>query len=139
MEISAEASVDRRTILANAITATALFSPFALPSAFALNTFPADNEIVKEQRTVTGKLDINNAAVADYMQYPGLYPKIGGKISNNGPYKSVKDVYKVLTSAEKKKLKEYEMELTATPATGLDTMRGRDPRRKSFNADKEIS
>lgn len=134
MEISAE-TVDRRTIFANAITAAALCSPFA---ASALNTIPADNEIVKEQRTVTGKLDINNAAVADYMKYPGLYPKIGGKIANNGPYNSVKDVYKVLTSAEKSKLKEYKSELTATPSTGLDTMRGRDPYRTSFNAYKEI-
>eukprot|EP01083_Nonionella_stella_P015960 44640_1 len=52
-----------------------------------------DNEIVKEQRTVVNKLDINNAPVADYMEFPGMYPKIGGKIANNGPYKSVKDVY----------------------------------------------
>jgi len=134
MELSAGA-VDRRIIFANAITAVALLSPFA---ASALNTIPADNEIIKEQRTVTGKLDINNAAVADYMKYPGLYPQIGGKIANNGPYKSVKDVYKFLTSAEKSKLKEYKSELIATPSTGLDTMRGRDPYRTSFNAYKEI-
>ena len=43
-----------------------------------------DNEIVKEQRTVVNKLDINNAPVADYMEMPGMYPKIGGKIANNG-------------------------------------------------------
>lgn len=43
-----------------------------------------DNEIVKEQRTVTDKLDVNNSAVADYMELPGMYPKIGGKIANNG-------------------------------------------------------
>jgi len=134
MELSAEA-VDRRIIFANAITAVALFPPFAVS---ALNTIPADNEIIKEQRTVTGKLDINNAPVADYMKYPGLYPQIGGKIANNGPYKSVKDVYKFLTSAEKSKLKEYKSELIATPSTGLDTMRGRDPYRTSFNAYKEV-
>jgi len=103
--------------------------------AFALNTIPADNEIVKEQRTVVGKLDINNAAVADYMQYPGMYPTIGGKIANNGPYEKVKDVYKLklFSKEEIKKIKEYEKELTATPSTGLDTMRGRDPYRRSFN------
>ena len=64
------------------------------------------------------------------MQYPGLYPKIGGKISNNGPYKSATNV----SSAEKSRLKEYESELTVTPSTGLDTMRGRDPYRTNFNA-----
>jgi hypothetical protein len=103
--------------------------------ALALNTFPADNEIVKEQRTVVEKLDINNAPVADYMQFPGMYPTIGGKIANNGPYDSVKDVYKLklLSKAEVKKIKEYENEFTATPSTGLDTMRGRDPYRRSFN------
>ena len=108
------------------------------PAAFALGTFPADNEIVKEQRTVTGKLDVNNSAVADYMQYQGLYPTIAGKIANNGPYKSVKDVYKILSKSEQSKLKEYSAELVATPATGLDVMRGRDPNRTSFNAFKKI-
>jgi hypothetical protein len=134
MEMSV--SVNRRTLFANAITAAALLS--TAPASFALNSMPADNEIVKEQRTVTGKLDVNNAAVADYMKYPGLYPNIGGKIANNGPYKKVTDVYKFLSTAEKKKLKEYASELTATPATGLDTMRGRDPYRRSFNAYKEV-
>mmetsp|Transcript_5449 Transcript_5449/g.12425 ORF Transcript_5449/g.12425 Transcript_5449/m.12425 type:complete len:160 (+) Transcript_5449:137-616(+) len=103
--------------------------------ALALDTFPADNEIVKEQQTVTDKLDVNNAAVADYMQLPGMYPGIAGKIANNGPYGSVKDVYKlkVLSKAEIKQIKEYEKVLCATPPTGLDTLRGRDPYRKTFN------
>eukprot|EP01083_Nonionella_stella_P079547 218336_1 len=103
--------------------------------ALALDTFPADNEIVKEQRTVTDKLDINNAAVADYMQLPGMYPKIAGIIANNGPYDKVKDVYKLklLSTDEIKTIKKYEKVLTSTPATGLDTLRGRDPYRRSFN------
>ena len=45
------------------------------------STIPADNEIVKEQRTVVDKLDVNNSAVADYMMFPGMYPTIGGKIA----------------------------------------------------------
>ena len=96
---------------------------------------PQDNEIVKEQRTITDKLDINNCAVADYMQFPGMYPKIGGKIANNGPYSNVKDVYKlqILSKSEIQTIKKYESELTATPSTGLDTLRGRDPYRRSFN------
>lgn len=103
--------------------------------ALALDTIPADNEIIKEQRTVVDKLDINNAAVADYMKFPGMYPTIGGKIANNGPYGSMKDVYKLklLSKAEINKIKEYEKEFTATPFSGLDTMRGRDPYRRSFN------
>mmetsp|Transcript_67084 Transcript_67084/g.135221 ORF Transcript_67084/g.135221 Transcript_67084/m.135221 type:complete len:161 (-) Transcript_67084:305-787(-) len=124
----------RRDILYGVAVTTTGFATVNQP-AFALNSNPADNEIVKEQRTVVGKLDVNNAAVADYMKYPGMYPTIAGKISNNGPYGSFKDVYKLklLSSAEKSKIKEHEKEFTATPPTGLDRMRGRDPYRKSFN------
>mmetsp|Transcript_4877 Transcript_4877/g.5429 ORF Transcript_4877/g.5429 Transcript_4877/m.5429 type:complete len:195 (+) Transcript_4877:105-689(+) len=106
-------------------------------AAFALDTIPKDNEIIKEQRTVTNKLDINNAAVADYMQFPGMYPTIGGKIANNGPYNSVRDVYKssntLFSKEEISMIKKYAKSLTATKSTGLDTMRGRDPNRRAFN------
>ncbi|KAL7537529.1 hypothetical protein ACHAWF_005794 [Thalassiosira exigua] len=69
------------------------------------------------------------------MTLPGMYPKIGGKIANNGPYGSVKDVFKlkVLSKDEIDVIKKYESALTATPASGLDTLRGRDPYRRSFN------
>lgn len=133
-EVKLAAEVDRRTMLANA-AAVAAGVVLAPNTASALNSIPADNEIVKEQRTVTGKIDINNAPVADYMQLPGMYPGIGGKIANNGPYKTVKDVYKLkeLTSEDKTTIKKYEAALAATKATGLDPMRGRDPYRTSFN------
>ena len=135
--LSEQAGVDRRTACIRAsVTAVAgLLSISHAPVANALNTVPADNEIVKEQRTVVNQLDVNNAPVADYMKFPGLYPTIGGKIATNGPYGSVKDVYKlsVLTKEEKAKIKEYERELTATESTGLDVMRGRDPYRRRFN------
>jgi DNA uptake protein ComE-like DNA-binding protein len=125
----------RRNLFVNAaVIAVAVW--IAPPSAsFALNTIPADNEIVKEQRTVVAKIDINNAPVADYMQLPGMYPTIGGKIANNGPYHSIRDVYKLklLSKAEKSAIKKYESKLTTTAYTGLDTMRGRDPYRRSFN------
>ncbi|KAL7497643.1 hypothetical protein ACHAWT_005662 [Skeletonema menzelii] len=69
------------------------------------------------------------------MQLPGMYPTVGGKIANGGPYGSVKDVYKLknLSDDDIKQIKKYESKLTATPATGLDTLRGRDPYRRSFN------
>ena len=139
LEMSASSPVDRRTVFANAVSAAVLLSG-ATPAAFALNSIPADNEIVKEQRQIPNKLDVNNSPVGDYMKYPGLYPAIGGKIANNGPYKSVEDALnlKILTSAEKAKLKEYKSQLVATPATGLDTLRGRDPYRASFNQYKEV-
>ena len=135
--------MDRRTALT---TGAAFLVAGALP-AFAdpvvvnrASAIPADNEIVKEQRQVPNKLDVNNSPVGDYMKYPGLYPTIGGKIANNGPYKNVDEVFNLnlLSAAEKAKLKEYKSELVATPATGLDPLRGRDPYRASFNQYKEV-
>jgi photosystem II PsbU protein len=130
------AAMNRRDAIFNAaVTATTITVAAIIQPAFALNSEPADNEIVKEQRQVTDKLDINNAPVADYMQLRGMYPTIGGKISNQGPYSSVKDLYKLqsLSKEEKSTIKKYENFLTATPSTGLDTMRGRDPYRRNFN------
>jgi len=42
-------------------------------------------------------------------------------------------IIKGLSKAEIAQIKKYESKLTATPATGLDTLRGRDPYRRSFN------
>jgi hypothetical protein len=130
------AMTSRREVLIG-VAASAGFG--ALAPAFALDTIPADNEILKEQRTVTDRLDINNAPVADYMQLPGMYPGIGGKIANSGPYASVRDVYrsKLFSKDEVATIKKYAKYLTATKPTGLDTMRGRDPYRGSFNVDRK--
>jgi hypothetical protein len=55
------AVVDRRTVFANA-AATVVSTVLMVPTpSLALNRIPADNEIVKEQRTVSTKLDVNNA------------------------------------------------------------------------------
>ena len=63
-----------------------------------------------------------------------MYPTIGGKIANGGPYGSVKDVYKSLSSSEAATAKKYEQYLIATePNQLLDPMRGRDPYRAQFN------
>ena len=69
--------------------------PLAAPSASALSNEPAPNEVVPGQTSdiKIGVLDINNSPVADYMQYPGLYPNVAGKVASHGPYKNVKDVF----------------------------------------------
>ena len=67
--------------------------PLAAPLASALGSVPADNEVVAGQTSKKGVLDINNSPVADYMQFPGLYPTVAGKVATHGPYKKVKDVY----------------------------------------------
>ena len=104
-------------------------------AANALGWEPADNEIVPNQVLRVGKLDVNNSPVADYMKYPGMYPKIGGLIATGGPYRSVKDIYKngKLTDAHKDIIRKYEHALIATEANPLnDPLRGRDPYRGAF-------
>ena len=67
--------------------------PLAAPLASALGGVPADNEVVAGQASQRGVVDVNNSPVADYMQFPGLYPTVAGKVATHGPYKKVKDVY----------------------------------------------
>lgn len=56
------------------------------------------------------KIDLNNANIRSYVDLRGLYPTIAAKIVNNGPFKTVADVYNIpgLTGAEKDVLKKYE-------------------------------
>jgi photosystem II PsbU protein len=56
------------------------------------------------------KIDLNNANIRAYLKLPGMYPTIASKIVNNGPFKSVADVYNLpgLTNAEKDILKKNE-------------------------------
>mmetsp|Transcript_134443 Transcript_134443/g.190072 ORF Transcript_134443/g.190072 Transcript_134443/m.190072 type:complete len:177 (+) Transcript_134443:62-592(+) len=64
------------------------------------------------------KVDINNANVQAYRQFPGMYPTIAGLIGSNGPYKSVADIYNIkgLTEPMKTVLKQYEANLVCFPA-----------------------
>jgi hypothetical protein len=96
-----------------------------------------------QQRQSRDKMDINNAPVADYMLMPGMYPRIGGIIANNGPYENVSDIYKLkeLTAQDKNTIKKYEKFFTARAPQGdiLDPLRGRDPYRSSFNQFASLS
>lgn len=49
------------------------------------------------------KLDLNNASVRVFTQYKGMYPTLAGKIVQNAPYSSVKDILSIpgLSDAEK--------------------------------------
>lgn len=62
-------------------------------------------------------VDINNANIRVYLKMPGLYPTVAGKIINNGPYKSVSELYNIpgLSGAEKEVIKKYESRFTAFP------------------------
>lgn len=56
------------------------------------------------------KIDLNNANVRAYRQFPGFYPSIAAKVTSGGPFKAVSDVYNIpgLSSAEKDIIKKYE-------------------------------
>jgi len=56
------------------------------------------------------KVDLNNANIRAYLKIPGFYPNIASKIVNNGPFKTVSDIYNMpgLTEAEKNVIKKSE-------------------------------
>ncbi|CAE8668484.1 unnamed protein product [Polarella glacialis] len=41
------------------------------------------------------RIDINNANVQEYRQYPGMFPSAATIISSNGPYKEMSEIYKI--------------------------------------------
>ena len=47
----------------------------------------------------------------------GMFPHAAGKIASNGPYNSVKDIYKIqgLTERDKQLFRQYEREFATNP------------------------
>ena len=66
----------------------------------------------------TDKVDINNANVQAYRQFPGMYPTAAGFIATHGPFKDVADVYIIpkVPEAVKIIIKKYEANLVCLPA-----------------------
>ena len=66
----------------------------------------------------TDKVDINNANIQAYRQFPGMFPTIAGLIGTHGPYKQVSDIYTIPGMEEKLKniVKKYEGNLVCLPA-----------------------
>eukprot|EP00448_Togula_jolla_P033916 CAMPEP_0170622484 /NCGR_PEP_ID=MMETSP0224-20130122/29157_1 /TAXON_ID=285029 /ORGANISM="Togula jolla, Strain CCCM 725" /LENGTH=190 /DNA_ID=CAMNT_0010948809 /DNA_START=63 /DNA_END=635 /DNA_ORIENTATION=- len=65
----------------------------------------------------TDQVDINNANVQAYRQFPGMYPTAAGQIATHGPYKDVADVYNIpgLKDDVKNIIKKYEKNLVCLP------------------------
>merc|ERR1711897_20146 len=65
----------------------------------------------------TDKVDLNNANVQAYRQFPGMYPTAAGWIATHGPYKQVSDIYNIPGLDEKLKaiMKKYETNFVALP------------------------
>merc|ERR1719401_3418093 len=65
------------------------------------------------------QVDINNANVQAYRQFPGMYPTAAGAIATHGPYKEVSDVFNIPNLPPKviEILKKYEKNLVCLPAS----------------------
>nr|AKR52923.1 photosystem II 12 kDa extrinsic protein [Polykrikos lebourae] len=63
------------------------------------------------------KVDVNNASVRAYRQFPGMYPKAAGFIATHGPYDAVQDIYKIpdLPDKVKELFQKYEGNLVCFP------------------------
>merc|ERR1719277_1480079 len=66
----------------------------------------------------TDKVDLNNANVQAYRQFPGMYPTAAGFIATHGPYQQVSDIYNIPNVPENVKaiFKKYEGNFVVLPA-----------------------
>ncbi|MFO7628912.1 MAG: photosystem II complex extrinsic protein PsbU [Prochlorococcaceae cyanobacterium] len=72
----------------------------------------ADDKIAASQ----GKVDLNNASVRRFQNYPGMYPTLAGKIVLGGPYESVDDVLNLdLSDRQRELFNKYKENFTVTP------------------------
>ena len=54
-----------------------------------------DDEIVEAQQARGEKVDLNNAGIVEYKDFPGMFPRVAGLVCSHGPYKRVKDFYAI--------------------------------------------
>merc|ERR1712125_257660 len=102
----------RREFVTSAATAAAAAIFAGVPAANAIRDYENVGYLGGGD-----KIDINNANVRVYLRFPGMYPKIGGKIASSGPYASVGDLYKIkgLSGQEQDIIKKYESNFVAKP------------------------
>ena len=93
----------------------------ATAAAVALTPMSANAYVDYEGLAFLGgsdKVDVNNANVQAYKQFPGFFPTAAGVIATHGPYKEVKEIFDIpnvdprITAIFKK----YEQNLVCLPA-----------------------
>ena len=73
------------------------------------------NKVDDKIAETAGKVDLNNASVRRFQQYPGMYPTLAGKIVVGGPYEQVDDVLELdLTERQKELFEKYKENFTVT-------------------------
>ena len=94
----------------------------SVAAASAVAMAPAANAMVDYDNIQylggSDKVDINNANIQAYRQFPGMFPTIAGLIGTHGPYKQVSDIYSIPGMEDKLKniVKKYEGNLVCLPA-----------------------
>ena len=95
------ATLSRRSVFQTAAGSVAAFSLASAPRAAQANAGAVD--------TTQVKLDINNAGADGFKNFKGLYPTIGTKVVQRGPFKNASEMYNAMDSdVERERLKAYE-------------------------------
>lgn len=75
------------------------------------------NEVEDKLKNKFGeKLDLNNANVRAFVQFPGMYPTLAGKIVQNSPFESVDEIFDMpgLSDRQKEILDRYKDRFVVT-------------------------
>ena len=101
------------TWLLAAVTAIGLLCTMAPKTALAVDLRNAADSKLAEQQA--GLVDLNNASVRRFQQFPGMYPTLAGKIVVGGPYESIDDVLSLdLTQRQQELFEKYKDNFTVT-------------------------
>lgn len=101
------------TWLLAAVMAIGLLCTMAPKTALAVELRNAADAKLAEQQA--GLVDLNNASVRRFQQFPGMYPTLAGKIVVGGPYESIDDVLNLdLTQRQQELFEKYKDNFTVT-------------------------
>lgn len=101
------------TWLLAAVMAIGLLCTMAPKTALAVELRNAADAKLAEQKE--GLVDLNNASVRRFQQFPGMYPTLAGKIVVGGPYESIDSVLDLnLTQRQRELFEKYKDNFTVT-------------------------
>lgn len=109
--VQTKLGVDRRAAVYKGATVLAGIVGLPLASNAVQKQFGSDRDWIEQAKIPEGgKLDLNSAFVSDFKNLKEMYPVAADKLASNGPYKSVKDIYRIkdLTDRDIKTFKKYE-------------------------------
>jgi photosystem II PsbU protein len=75
-----------------------------------------------KRKEAAGKIDLNNTNVRAFLDLPGMYPTLAGKLVKNGPFDDVEAILGIpgLTERQKATLSQYLDKFTVTdPSSAL--------------------